>query len=85
MKAFPIAMTAMIVVCTGVASRAADRDLSIKQAPPPGWQGRGTVVTPESSVEKPGDAGKKAHTNTRIFKPDFEPPQGGQPADDRHK
>ena len=32
-------------------------------------RGRGTVTIPASSIEKPGDAGVRAHTNFRIFVP----------------
>jgi hypothetical protein len=81
MKAFPIAVATMLVVCAAVPSRAADNDPSIKQSPPPGWHGQGIVVTPESSIEKPGDAGQKAHTNTKIFKPIFRPPPHEKPGD----
>jgi hypothetical protein len=35
------------------------------QAPP----GAGQVSTPESSIEKPGDTGVRAHTNIQIFTP----------------
>ncbi len=31
--------------------------------------GGGQVVIPQSSVEKPGDVGKRAHTNIEIFVP----------------
>ncbi|MGH6789119.1 MAG: hypothetical protein ACRECC_05495 [Pseudolabrys sp.] len=50
---------------------AAADDLSVKQSAPPGWHGEGVVVTPESSVPKPGDAGKRAHTNTKVFVPTY--------------
>ena len=52
------------------------------QLPP----GTGQVSTPESSVEKPGDAGLRAHTNIQIFIPDqgangaHAPPGGGPDA-----
>jgi hypothetical protein len=50
------------------------------QVPP----GAGQVSTPESSVEKPGDAGVRAHTNTQIFIPNqgaygAQAPGGGVP------
>jgi hypothetical protein len=51
------------------------------QAPP----GAGQVSTPESSVERPGDTGVRAHTNTQIFIPNQgangaqAPPGGGVP------
>jgi kumamolisin len=32
--------------------------------------GRGTVITPKSSMERPSDIGVRAHTNTRIFIPE---------------
>ena len=35
------------------------------QAPP----GEGQVYTPQSSIEKPGDTGVRAHTNVQIFIP----------------
>jgi hypothetical protein len=35
------------------------------QVPP----GAGQVTTPESSIEKQGDTGVRAHTNTQIFIP----------------
>jgi len=31
---------------------------------------RGTVITPQSSVQRPGDAGRFAHTNYKIFQPE---------------
>jgi hypothetical protein len=31
--------------------------------------GRGTVVTPPSSIEQPGDAGHRAHTTHKLFIP----------------
>lgn len=51
------------------------------QVPP----GAGQVSTPESSVERPGDTGVRAHTNTQIFIPNqgangaHAPPGGGVP------
>lgn len=51
------------------------------QVPP----GTGQVSTPESSIEKPGDTGVRAHTNTQIFIPNQgaygvqAPPGGGIP------
>jgi hypothetical protein len=49
------------------------------QAAPDG----GHVVIPESSVEKPGDVGKRAHTNIEIFVPRpgtvLTPPSPGSP------
>jgi len=59
-------------------SAAAD-DLSVKQPAPPGWRGEGVVVTPESSVPKPGDAGTRMHTNTKVFVPTYGPPKGKRP------
>jgi hypothetical protein len=48
------------------------------QTPPAGGQ----VSTPQSSIEKPGDTGVRAHTNTQIFIPNRGPegaraPPGG--------
>ena len=54
-------------------------DLSVKQSAPPGWHGEGVVVTPESSVPKPEDAGKRMHTNTKIFVPTYGPPKDKRP------
>jgi len=34
-----------------------------------GAEHKGTVIVPSSSIEKPGDAGKRAHTNIRMFVP----------------
>ncbi|MFZ1919012.1 MAG: S53 family peptidase [Terriglobales bacterium] len=34
-----------------------------------GAEHKGTVVIPSSSMEKPGDAGKRSHTNIRMFLP----------------
>jgi hypothetical protein len=51
------------------------------QSPP----GAGQVSTPESSIEKPGDTGVRAHTNIQIFIPNQgangaqAPPGGGGP------
>ena len=44
------------------------------QTPP----GAGQVSTPESSIEKPGDSGVRAHTNIQIFIPN--PGAGGTQA-----
>jgi hypothetical protein len=47
--------------------------------------GAGQVSTPESSIEKPGDIGVRAHTNTQIFIPNQSangapaPPGSGDP------
>lgn len=47
--------------------------------------GAGQVSTPESSIEKPGDTGVRAHTNIQIFIPNQgangaqAPPGGGGP------
>ena len=30
----------------------------------------GQVTTPDSSIEKPGDSGVRAHTNIEIFRPE---------------
>lgn len=37
--------------------------------------GRGTVITPESSVERPADIGIRAHTNVKLFIPEGGLPQ----------
>jgi len=42
----------------------------------------GQVSIPESSVEKPGDTGVRAHTNIQVFNPN-RPPQG-PPSPSRH-
>jgi hypothetical protein len=44
--------------------------------------GAGQIATPESSIEKPGDVGMRAHTNIQIFVPNrspggAQPPAGG--------
>ena len=44
--------------------------------------GGGQVTTPQSTIEKPGDIGVRAHTNIQIFTPNRGPdgtqaPQGG--------
>jgi hypothetical protein len=44
--------------------------------------GAGQVSTPNSSVEKPGDVGKRAHTNIQIFTPKRSP-AGTQPSPGR--
>jgi hypothetical protein len=49
------------VVLIGQVSMAAD-DVRM---PVPG----GTIIIPPSSIPKPGDAGKAAHTNIEIFRP----------------
>jgi hypothetical protein len=47
--------------------------------------GAGQASTPESSIEKPGDTGVRAHTNIQIFIPNqgangaHAPPGGGGP------
>ena len=43
----------------------------------------GQVVTPGSSIEKPGDMGVRAHTNFQIFIPNQPPPRSGSPAADQ--
>jgi hypothetical protein len=42
---------------------------------------KGRLVTPRSSKEKPGSAGKRAHTPLRVIVPDepVEPPRGISP------
>lgn len=54
-------------------------DWSIKGQPPPGWHGEREIKTPESSVPKPGDAGKREHTNTKIYVPVFPKQPNNQP------
>ena len=41
--------------------------------------GRGRVVTPASSIERPGDAGIRAHTHLRMFEPEGGLPFAGPP------
>ena len=41
--------------------------------------GRGRVMTPASSIERPGDAGVRAHTHLRIFEPEDGRPFVGPP------
>jgi subtilase family serine protease len=41
--------------------------------------GRGRVVTPASSIERPGDAGVRAHTHLRMFEPEDGRPFAGPP------
>ena len=41
--------------------------------------GRGRVVTPASSIERPGDAGVRAHTHLRMFEPEDGQPFVGPP------
>jgi kumamolisin len=41
--------------------------------------GRGRVVTPASSIERPGDAGLRAHTHLRMFEPEDGRPFAGPP------
>lgn len=66
----PAAAAALALSLAWAATAAAD-DLSVKQPAPPGWHGEGVVVTPESSVPKPGDAGNRMHTNTKVFVPSY--------------
>jgi hypothetical protein len=40
----------------------------------------GQVVTPGSSIEKPGDVGVRAHTNIQLFIPDRSPPGPPSPS-----
>ena len=56
----------------GLTAKAMAADMTIDRPAPPGWHGQGTVVTPESSIPKPGDAGKRSHTNTQIFVPRYD-------------
>jgi hypothetical protein len=64
----PLVAAALALSFASARLAAAD-DLSVKQSAPPGWHGQGVVVTPESSVPKPEDAGKRMHTNTKIYVP----------------
>jgi len=41
--------------------------------------GEGQVSTPQSTIEKPGDSGVRAHTNTQIFIPNRGPDGAGAP------
>ena len=64
---FPVFVLALIAAAEGYG-----------QAPP----GGGQVSTPQSTIEKPGDSGVRAHTNTQIFIPNRGPdgrpvPPGG--------
>lgn len=43
------------------------RDLKITSQMAP--NGAGHIAVPDSSIVRPGDAGKRAHTNTRVFVP----------------
>jgi len=74
MKNMRLSMPFVIAVLalSGAPARpAAADDLSVKQPAPPGWHGEGVVVTPESSVPKADDVGKRAHTNTNVFVPTY--------------
>jgi kumamolisin len=59
---------AAILVCTLAASAGAQK-----------LYGRGRVVTPASSIERPGDAGVRAHTHLRMFEPEDGRPFVGPP------
>jgi hypothetical protein len=64
---FPVVVLALIAAAEGYG-----------QTPP----GGGQVSTPQSTIEKPGDSGVRAHTNTQIFIPNRGPdgaraPSGG--------
>jgi len=74
----PLVAAALALSFASARLAAAD-DLSVKQSAPPGWHGKGVVVTPESSVPKPEDAGKRMHTNTKIFVPTYGPPKDKRP------
>jgi hypothetical protein len=60
---------ALLVAAIGWAGCALAQDMSVKQSAPPGSGQSGTIVTPESSIPKPGDTGERAHTNVEIFVP----------------
>ena len=55
---FPVFVLALIAAAEGYC-----------QTPP----GEGQVSTPQSTIEKPGDSGVRAHTNTKIFIPNRGP------------
>jgi len=63
MRAIALLMPALIagLVLAGQCAMAAD-DIRIPV------QG-GTIIIPQSSIPKPADAGKAAHTNVEIFRP----------------
>ena len=79
MRILTLAMAAAVAFSAALTAQAAADDLSVKQSAPPGWHGEGVVVTPESSVPKPGDAGKRAHTNTKVFVPTYGTSKKKQP------
>jgi kumamolisin len=55
------------------ASASADAKFgAIPVQPGPAIGARGRILIPESSAEKPGDIGRRAHTNHRIFVPNGE-------------
>jgi hypothetical protein len=67
MRAIALSMSALIAgfVLAGQYAMAAD-DVRIPV------QG-GTIIIPQSSIPKPADAGKAAHTNVEIFRPNQPP------------
>jgi kumamolisin len=65
MKSFSVAVLALVLVLTSLAP-AQIRPVSVK------------VITPDSSIEKPADLGKRAHTNIHVILP-TEPMQNAQP------
>jgi hypothetical protein len=71
---------AVLFILTGWSGGAAADDTAVKAPNSPGqsW----IVVTPESSIAKPGDAGERAHTNTRILMPTSRAPPGLHPGQD---
>jgi len=59
-----IVATTLLVLCTPAVTA---EGISVK-SPPSGCR-QGGVKTPESNVEKPSDAGERAHTNIEIVVP----------------
>jgi hypothetical protein len=71
--------TAALAFYAGVTAALA-ADTAIKQDAPPGWNGQGDVVRPDSS--KPQPPGRE-RTHHEIFVPRFDQPPGEQPGGNR--
>jgi len=68
MNFLKLSVTAIMILVLCVPAAVAE-DMGVTKSPLPGCTGEGVVKTPESSVEEPGDIGKRAHTNIKIFVP----------------
>ena len=63
-----VAALVLMVLAGAFSIACSDEDRAERKVP------GGTVTTPESSVQKPGDVGVRSHSNVEIFTPNEKPP-----------